>query len=485
MVGTDHRGRLALSHGTRFADPRSPMLAGMTFDLAHWRRRLDDLRREHDVPAASLAVLVDDDVHTVAGGMLNVETGVAATPDAVFQIGSTTKVYTATAIMRLAEAGRLDLDAPLTEVLPELRVADPEVTARVTARHLLTHTSGIAGDVFTDTGRGDDAVARYVEACATLGQDVPFQATFSYCNTGFVILGRVVERLAGATWEEALAADVLRPLGLRETVAHPEDALRRRWAFGHVPGPDGPAPAPIALLPRSSGPAGGAVWASARDVVAFARLFLDEGRARDGMQVLGPTAVAEMLRPQVPVAERWSSGDFRGLGWQLDDRGGRRVFLHGGATIGQRAFLEVVPDRRVAVALLTNGGGARSLAAALYAELLAGLCDVETPVAPRPVEPAQADPDDQLVGVYERYGSRTEIAWRDGELVGTDRLVEPLASQLPGVGPVTFELRRSDAGPDTYVARDAGEQEWRPVVLFDAGGDRYLHTGGRAQRKLA
>ena len=457
----------------------------MSFERERWRQRLEQLRREHGVPAASLAVLVDDEVHTLADGLLNVETGVAATADARFQIGSTTKVYTATAIMRLVEAGRLDLDAPLIEALPELRVADREVTARVTARHLLTHTSGIAGDVFTDTGRGDDAVARYVEACATLGQDVPFEATFSYCNTGFVILGRVVERLAGAPFEAALEASVLGPLGLRETVARPEEVLRGRWACGHLPGPDGPTPAPIALLPRSSAPAGGAVWASARDVVAFARLFLDAGRARDGSAVLAPETVAEMLRPQVPVAERWSSGDFRGLGWQLDDRGGRRVFQHGGATIGQRAFLEVVPDRRVAVALLTNGGGARALAAALHGELLADLCQLEAPAVPAPDPAAQAAPDDPVVGVYERYGSRTEIAWRDGALAGTDRLVEPLASQLPGVGPVAFELRRSDAGGATYVARDEGEQEWRPLVLFEAGGERYLHTGGRAQRKLA
>lgn len=456
----------------------------MTFDLERWRRRLEDLRREHGVPAVSLAVLVDGEVHTLADGTLNVETGVAATPDAVFQIGSTTKVYTATAIMRLAEAGKLDLDAPLIDALPGFRVADREVTERVTARHLLTHTSGIGGDVFTDTGRGDDAVRRYVEECATLGQDVPFDATFSYCNTGFVILGRVVEQLTGQTWEAAIGDSVLGPLGLDETVTRPEEALRRRWAYGHVPGPNGPVLAPIAMLPRSSGPAGGVVWASARDVVAFARLFLDEGRASDGTSVLTPETVAEMLRPQVPVAERWSSGDFRGLGWQLDDRGGRRVFLHGGTTVGQRAFLEVVPDGRIAVALLTNGGDSRPLATTLYAELLADLCGIEAPDAPRPDLGASAQSDDPVVGVYERYGSRTEITWRDGALVGVDRLIEPLASQLPGVGPVPFELRRSDAGPTTYVARDADADEWRPLVLFDAGGDRYLHTGGRAQRKL-
>ena len=97
---------------------------------------------------------------------LNKDTGVEATTDSVFQIGSITKVWTATVAMQLVDEGLLDLDAPVADVLPELRLADPDVAKRVTMRHLLTHTSGIDGDVFTDTGRGDDCLEKYVAQLA-------------------------------------------------------------------------------------------------------------------------------------------------------------------------------------------------------------------------------------------------------------------------------------------------------------------------------
>src|SRR4051794_13761958 len=165
----------------------------MTFDYVRWQDRFDELARVHRVPGAALAVLVDGEVHELATGVLHRGTGVAATVDSVFQIGSISKVYTATLVLQLAEAGGLDLDAPVLSVLPEFAVADAEATKSVTVRQLLNHTSGIDGDFFHDTGRGDDCVARYVEACARLRQNHAPGATMSYCNSGFKILGRVVE----------------------------------------------------------------------------------------------------------------------------------------------------------------------------------------------------------------------------------------------------------------------------------------------------
>ena len=137
-------------------------------DAAHWQRRLAALAKRHSVPGAQLGILrlagegADDELVTVASGILNVDTGVATTTDSLFQIGSISKVWTATVAMQLVDEGLLDLDAPVVEVLPELRLADPDVTKQVTLRHLLTHTSGIDGDVFTDTGRGDDCLEKYV-----------------------------------------------------------------------------------------------------------------------------------------------------------------------------------------------------------------------------------------------------------------------------------------------------------------------------------
>ncbi|MDX6229616.1 MAG: hypothetical protein QOI76_3006, partial [Frankiales bacterium] len=107
------------------------------------RGRLEELIARHGVPGASVAVLAGGQVATAAAGVLNVATDVAATDDALFQIGSITKVYTASLVMQLVEEGRVQLDAPVVTYLPELKLADTEVAEAVTLRHLLTHTSGI------------------------------------------------------------------------------------------------------------------------------------------------------------------------------------------------------------------------------------------------------------------------------------------------------------------------------------------------------
>ena len=133
--------------------------------------------------------MATDELVEAAYGVLNKDTGVEATTDSVFQIGSISKVWTATVVMQLVDEGLLDLDAPISEVLPELRLADPDVTKQVTMRHLLTHTSGIDGDVFTDTGRGDDCIEKYVAQLDEVAQNHPLGATWSYCNSGFVADG--------------------------------------------------------------------------------------------------------------------------------------------------------------------------------------------------------------------------------------------------------------------------------------------------------
>ncbi len=231
----------------------------MTADLAHWQHRLDELSTEHNVPGASLAILDGGELTEVASGVINTGTAVETTTDSVFQIGSITKVWTTTLLMQLADQGKLNLDAPLTEVLPELSLASPGATGQITTRHLLSHTSGIDGDVFDDFGRGDDCVARYVAACSRLFLTQPVGATMSYCNVGFVIAGRIVERLTGASWDAALRRGLIEPLGLKRTVTLPEEAIRFRAAYGHIDADGEQRLAPAWALPGGAGPAGGII----------------------------------------------------------------------------------------------------------------------------------------------------------------------------------------------------------------------------------
>jgi CubicO group peptidase (beta-lactamase class C family) len=207
------------------------------------------------VPGAALAVLVDGRVHDLASGVLHRGTGVEATADSVFQLGSLAKVYTATLVMQLVDEGKLDLDAPVKDVLPDFAVADPEATKTITARQLLSHTSGLTCDFTYDSGRGDDCVARYVEAAEEVGLDCPTGTAVSYSSLGCNVLGRIVEVLTGLVRDEALKQRLLVPLGLTHTMTLPEEALAFRAAMGHLGGlGEDPEPAPAWDL-ISPGPA--------------------------------------------------------------------------------------------------------------------------------------------------------------------------------------------------------------------------------------
>jgi len=452
--------------------------------VARWQARLDELVRRHRVPGASLAVLRHGAIVKMASGVLNVETGVEATTDSLFQLGSITKLYTTTLVMQLIEEGKLGLDEPMMAVLPELRLGDGEAAGQVTMRHLLTHTSGIQGDHFHDTGRGDDALARYVDSCAGLGFSHPVGATMSYCNTGFVIAGRVVERLTGATWDQALRARLVGPLGLLHTVTLPEEAIRFRVAHGHVvdKGEEQPRLASVSTLPRSVGPAG-LICATAADLIGFARLHLEGGRAPNGTQVLSAATITSMQEPQVAVPDRWTLGSHWGLGWILFDWDGRRVYGHDGATLGQSAFLRVVPDARLAVALLTNGGNAQDLYQELFRELLAELCDLDMP---RPLAPPpEPSPVDCLpfAGRYERVGARIELEAHDGSLAGRVTATGPLASLLDD--PVE-EVTLVPVAERVFATRSSDKRTWTPWVFYELpDGSPYLHMGARATPKVA
>jgi CubicO group peptidase (beta-lactamase class C family) len=447
--------------------------------------RLAELASRHHVPGAGLAVYAGGQTIEAAHGVLNLDTGVAATTDSLFQIGSITKVYTATLAMRLVEQGKLSLDEPAVSYLPGLAVADPDVTKLVTIRHLLTHTSGIDGDHFLDTGRGDDCLERYVDSLADVGQGHPLGATMSYCNAGYALLGRIIEVVHGRTWDAALRELLTEPLGLEHTVTLPEEALLFGTAVGHIGKPTQLRRAPQWGLMRSCGPAG-LICARPADLLTFARLHLAGGVAPNGERLLTTDSVRAMQTPEVAVPDRWTLGDHWGLGWILFDWDGRRVYGHDGNTIGQSAFLRIVPDTDVAIALLTNGGNARDLYEDLYRELLAELAGIQLPHRPRPPEPpVPVDPGPYL-GRYERASARLEVTEEDGKLMLTVTATGPLASLVDEEERVRrLPLIAVNPAEQLFVTREEEQETWLPVVFFTlpAGGS-YVHFGARATPKV-
>ncbi|MFD5090086.1 serine hydrolase [Amycolatopsis thailandensis] len=457
-------------------------------EAEHWRRRLAELARKHRVPGAALGITrVGDDVEgtevLASYGVLNTATGVEVTEDSVFQIGSISKVWTSTVVMQLVDEGLLDLDAPISDVVPELRLADPDVAKQVTMRHLLTHTSGIDGDVFTDTGRGDDTLERYVEILDQAAQNHPLGETFSYCNSGFVLMGRVIEKLTGQTWDAAMREKLFAPLGLTHTVTLPEEALMFRAAVGHVPDADKePRPAPIWGLPRNMGPAG-LITATTKDVLGFARLHLTGGLTPSGERILTTASATAMASKQADIPDKHSLGDSWGLGWIRDDWSGQRVIGHDGNTIGQSAFLRLLPAQGLAVTLLTNGGNTRDLFQELYREIFAELADV---AMPKPLEPPAIPvtvDGSRHVGVYERAGVRMEVLSEGDGLRLRQTVTGPLADLMPEK---TMEFDLVPVADSLYVCREPGAQTWMPVTFYTLStGEPYLHYGVRATPKVS
>jgi dipeptidyl aminopeptidase/acylaminoacyl peptidase/CubicO group peptidase (beta-lactamase class C family) len=469
-------------------------------DGAHWERRLAVLAERHKVPGASLGILRlagasglhrdgrPDELTEAAYGYANFPAKIEATTDTLFQIGSMSKVWTATLAMQLVDEGKLDLDAPVADVLPELRLADAEVAKTVTMRHLLNHTSGIDGDVFTDTGRGDDCVEKYVALLSEQKQNHPLGATWSYCNAGFVLAGRVIEKLTGLTWDAALQQKIYAPLGLKHTVTLAEEALLFRTAAGHVDVTDAPVLAPVWQLPRSLGPAG-LICSTPADVLAFARMHLAGGLAADGTRVLSTESAQAMTELEADLPDKYSLGDSWGIGWIRFGWDGQRLVGHDGNTIGQSAFLRVLPDpgnpgAGLAVTLLTNGGHARDMYYELYREIFAELAGVEVPAPIEPpAEPVTADITPHL-GRYERAGVLEEVLAstekNEGPTLRTT-VTGPIAEMIPD--PVA-EYAMTPVGPDLWLVREPGTQTWAPVTFYALPtGEKYLHFGVRATPK--
>lgn len=430
------------------------------------------------MPGASLAILDRGETTALATGVTNCETQIRTTQDTVFQIGSITKVWTTTLIMQLVERNQLSLDAPLARAVPELTLATPGATEQVTVRNLLSHSSGIDGDLIDDTGRGDDCLARYVATCGRLPLLHPVGVTMSYCNPGFVIAGRVVELNTRQTWDAALANYLIRPLGLKRTITLPEEAVRYRVAHGHIWDHGKQILAHTWAPPRSVGPAG-LIIATASDVLGFCRLHLNHGRTADGTKIISPNSVDAMQHAEVEIPGGHLSGASHvGLGWFLFDWDGHRVFGHDGDTIGQYAFLRVLPERSAAVCLLTNGGQARALYQDLFAEIFARLWEVNMPEAIHPPEALRSFDPESYVGHYER-----ECVMIDVESAGTG-----LFMSVTNTGPFAEEsqgqvdhLSLTYVAGDKFVGKSKDSEFWMPVVFYRAPGEgAYVHLNGRA-----
>ena len=281
-------------------------------------------------------------VKTAAYGYSNLELRTPVTPDTVFEIGSITKQFTAACILLLAQEGKLSVDAPLSRYVPNT----PPAWSNITLRHLLNHTSGLktytALKGFESTRQLSQA--QFVEKLGALPLDSPPGERHAYCNTGFNLLGYVIENVGGQSYWSFLHARILGPLAMNATTNREPRNLLPGRANGYERDARGQ------FLNRDPNLtdlfAAGALVSTVGDLAKW-------NAALDAGQVLTEASKQQMWSPT-----RLNNGSLHpyGFGWWLDPVQGHRRIGHTGETSGFTASWERFPDDQLAVIVLCNSG---------------------------------------------------------------------------------------------------------------------------------
>lgn len=459
-------------------------------------RELEEKIREgmsrYAIPGVAVAVLHRGREYVRGFGVTDAGDPVPVDGDSLFRIASTTKTFTGTAVMRLVERGRLDLDRTVRSYLPDFRTADPAASARVTVRQLLNHSPGWLGDSFLDTGTGEDALARYVDAMAGLPQLTPPGTVFAYNNAAFSVAGRLIEVVTGRPYEEAVRSLLLSPMGLGHTAFAPEEVPGAKVTVPHAVVEGSPIPVPEWLyLPRSLNPLGG-LYSSARDQLRWARFHLGDGRTPGGRRLLTRHSMHAMQSNPGPGGTLLVELDGYGISWMVRPTAeGPKVIQHGGDWSGQHSGFIMVPERDFALTVLTNSDTGPYLTADLCVDDWAlrrftGLRNL--PAVPRAL-PAPA------LAAYEGHYSAPQIDFT-GETATTE------FDLVADAGGLVIRTPRGDAlrlvfyrrdfvrvlGPDgtdthfraDFVRGDDGAVAWLRYAgrLFRRGGAT-MRTGGK------
>lgn len=370
------------------------------------RRRLDvtvgQSQREWRTPGLSVGIVRDGElIYSRHAGLAAVSPRRPADDDTQFMMGSITKTFTAVLVMQLRDEGRLDLHDPVGRYLPDISHGD------VTIHQLLSHASGIqrepVGHIWETLRMPDlgEMLARVADAERVLR---PYEQ-FHYSNLAYAVLGAVVERVRGQSWESALHERILAPLGMHRTGLRPADG----HAAGYLVHPFAGTATPEPMFDLGGGASLGGLWTTISDLCRYATFVADPNPA-----VLAPETLDEMTRPVTIIdPQSWTLG--YGLGWAMARRGERIDTGHGGAMPGFLAALRVSRrDRLGAVVFANTTAGAQPLA--LAGDLLDLVLEA-SPTLPVAWEPeASSDGLAPLLGTWWSEGSPVEFSIRDGQL---------------------------------------------------------------------
>jgi CubicO group peptidase (beta-lactamase class C family) len=322
-------------------------------DFAAIDRYVQKEMQEMRMPGVALGIVKGDEIVHLKGFGDADDSGRAVTPQTPFIIGSTSKSFTALAIMQLVEAGMVELDAPVRRYIPWFRVADPKASERITVGNLLNHTSGLSraagGEYLQKHDDSKGALERAVRSLSDVELDRPVGESFEYSNVNYTILGLIVQRVSGESYERYVEEHILTPLEMKDSYMFVAEAQRHGLATGHqywfgYPFSGGGVPYGRAATPS------GYISSSVEDMSHYLIAQLHGGRY-EGEKVLSAEGITQMHRGTANM----HGGASYAMGWEDGELSGVPVVRHSGDTGNFHATMILVPESDWGVVVLMNG----------------------------------------------------------------------------------------------------------------------------------
>ena len=435
-------------------------------DFSQLERVVLEELKETNTPGATVAIVSGEKViYTKAFGTSNVETGASMTPDMLFRIGSTTKMFTAAALVTLAEEGKLKLDDVIGKHIDGL---NPKI-AQLTAHQLLTHTAGMIDEAPMYGDHDDSALGRNIRAWKDDQLFTEPGKIISYSNPGYWLAGFVVESVSKKPFADQMSESIFKPIGMTSTTFRPTVAMTYPLAQGHNASARS---APTVIRPfadnSASWPAG-SMFTNVLDLSRFIIAFMNDGKL-EGKQVLSPQVIAKLSTPQVSVPSDPSAK--YGYGLMISSYRGLRVVEHGGSRSGYGSVIKMAPENRFAVIVLGNRTGvALNKTAEKAMELMLPLKPKEAEKPKQEITMSAAE----IANYIGKYGQRevsSEIFLKDGKL-----FLKQGSNELP----------ISKVGENRFTATPPGDASPLRFALVSGadGKAEYFHAGLRASRRLS
>ncbi|MEE4360647.1 MAG: serine hydrolase [Pseudomonadales bacterium] len=435
------------------------MGGAQAFEAERFRSVVERGMADWQVPGMAVAVIEDGEVVFQEGfGRTVLDAGAPVDTHTLFANASTTKAMVVSGILMLVDEGRLSLDAPVIDVLPELHFQDPALAPQLTLRDLLAHRTGLPStDVWTFyQGMPLDEQIRRLRAVPSAAAP---RTRLIYQNTMYELAGLMIERASGKPWEAFLEERLWGPVGMDETVGMRGRIPRGKahaMPYGIFDG--APRRMDFSLRPELAD-AAGSVWSSIHDMTRWAQFLLRGGVTEDGRRLVSEASWAQVFEPQQiatpedfypTVALTKPQWRTYSLGWYQQDFGGRRIDFHTGSLNGLVAIIGLERAANRAVIVMANRDHAE-----LRHALLWEVMDL-TPASSK---------RDWHTEVLRLYAARERAA--------AEEWARLEAARLEGVAPTL---------PVASYAGDYASPAWGEVRLAVDGDALALATGARRYR---